>query len=95
MRQQKEKWTIFSGNMITVSDNESCNELGRLQSEKHDFLDGAEKVNEYLKKEGYENTSYQSTLAPALSPKLNLGSATTTVRTVESFWKIFRENVSQ
>ena len=41
-------------NMITVSDNESCNELGRLQSEKHDFLDGAEKVNEYLKKEGYE-----------------------------------------
>ena len=37
-------------NMITVSDNESCNELGRLQSEKHDFLDGAQKVNEYLKK---------------------------------------------
>ena len=68
-------------NMITVSDNESCNELGRLQSEKHDFLDGAEKVNEYLKKEGYENTSYQSTLHPSSSPKLNLGGHnTTTVR---------------
>ena len=60
-------------NMITVSDNESCNELGRLQSEKHDFLDGAEKVNEYLKKEGYSETSYQSTLHPSSSAKISLG----------------------
>lgn len=60
-------------NMITVSDNESCNELGRLQSEKHDFLDGAQKVNEYLEKEGYSETSYQSTLHPSTSPKLSLG----------------------
>ena len=60
-------------NMITVSDNESCNELGRLQSEKHDFLNGAEKVNEYLEKEGYSETSYQSTLHPSESPKLSLG----------------------
>lgn len=60
-------------NMITVSDNESCNELGRLQSEKHDFLDGARKVNEYLEKEGYMETSYQSTLHPSASPKLSLG----------------------
>ena len=60
-------------NMITVSDNESCNELGRLQSEKHDFLDGARKVNEYLEKEGYSETSYQSTLHPSASPKLSLG----------------------
>ena len=60
-------------NMITVSDNESCNELGRLQSEKHDFLDGARKVNEYLEKEGYSETSYQSTLHPSVSPKLSLG----------------------
>lgn len=60
-------------NMITVSDNESCNELGRLQSEKHDFLDGAQKVNEYLEKEGYSETSYQSTLHPSASPKLSLG----------------------
>ena len=60
-------------NMITVSDNESCNELGRLQSEKHDFLDGAEKVNEYLKKEGYTKTSYQSTLHPSASKLITLG----------------------
>lgn len=60
-------------NMITVSDNESCNELGRLQSDKHDFLDGAQKVNEYLEKEGYSETSYQSTLHPSSSAKLSLG----------------------
>ena len=65
-------------NMITVSDNESCTELGRLQSEKHDFLDGAEKVNKYLKKEGYTETSYQSTLHPSSSPKISLGERNTT-----------------
>ena len=65
-------------NMITVSDNESCNELGRLQSEKHDFLDGAKKVNEYLEKEGYEDTTYQSTLHPSSSQKLSLGGHNTT-----------------
>lgn len=60
-------------NMITVSDNESCNELGRLQSEKHDFLDGAEKVNEFIQKEGYSDTVYQSTLHPSASPKVSMG----------------------
>ena len=65
-------------NMITVSDNESCNELGRLQSEKHDFLEGAKEVNRYLKKEGYKDTSYQSTLHPSASPKLSLGEHNTT-----------------
>lgn len=65
-------------NMITISDNESCNELGRLQSDTHDFLDGAEKVNEYLQKENYLNTSYQSTLHPSSSPKISLGEHNTT-----------------
>lgn len=60
-------------NMITVSDNESCNELGRLQSDKHDFLDGAEQVNKYLEKEGYTDTSYQSTLHPSASKLITLG----------------------
>lgn len=60
-------------NMITVSDNESCNELGRLQSEKHDFLDGAEKINEFIQKEGYSDTVYQSTLHPSASPKVSMG----------------------
>ncbi len=65
-------------NMITVSDNESCNELGRLQDEKSDFLKGAESVNEYLEKEGYDDTSYQSTLHPSRSPVLTLGEHNTT-----------------
>lgn len=65
-------------NMITVSDNESCNELGRLQDEKSDFLKGAESVNEYLEKEGYGDTSYQSTLHPSRSPVLSLGEHNTT-----------------
>ena len=65
-------------NMITVSDNESCNEPGRLQDEKSDFLKGAESVNEYLEKEGYDDTSYQSTLHPSRSPVLSLGEHNTT-----------------
>lgn len=65
-------------NMITVSDNESCNELGRLQSEKHDFLEGAEWINQYIAGEGYEDTLYQSTLHPSASPKLSLGNHNTT-----------------
>ena len=69
----KAKVDTLLRNMITVSDNESCNELGRLQSEKHDFLDGAELVNKYLKKEGYTETTYQNTLHPSSSQKLSLG----------------------
>ena len=69
----KAKVDTLLRNMITVSDNESCNELGRLQSEKHDFLDGAELVNRYLKKEGYTETTYQNTLHPSSSQKLSLG----------------------
>ncbi|HJB15358.1 MAG TPA: class A beta-lactamase-related serine hydrolase [Candidatus Blautia excrementipullorum] len=65
-------------NMITVSDNESCNELGRLQSENHDFLEGAEAVNEYLEEEGYEDTSYQSILLPSSSAEQSLGGHNTT-----------------
>ena len=60
-------------NMITVSDNESCNELGRLQSDTYDFIDGAKQVNKYLKKEGYTKTSYQSTLHPSASKLITLG----------------------
>lgn len=65
-------------NMITVSDNESCNELGRLQSEKNDFLEGAEKVNTYIQEEGYLDTLYQSTLHPSSSPRINMGKQNTT-----------------
>ncbi|MBS5197788.1 MAG: serine hydrolase [Clostridiales bacterium] len=65
-------------NMITVSDNESFNELVRLQSEKNDFKEGAEKINEYLKGEGYKDTSVQHTLAPSASPSTGLGGRNTT-----------------
>lgn len=65
-------------NMITVSDNESFNELVRLQSEKNDFKEGAEKINEYLKEEGYGDTSVQNTLAPSASPSTGLGGRNTT-----------------
>lgn len=60
-------------NMITVSDNESTNELVRLQTEKNDFLEGAKAVNEFLEKEGYEDTTIQNTLHPSSSPAQGLG----------------------
>ena len=69
----QDKVNTLLWNMITVSDNESCNELGRLQSDTHDFLDGAKQVNKYLKKEGYTKTSYQSTLHPSASKLITLG----------------------
>ena len=88
----KDKVDSLLWNMITVSDNESCNELGRLQSEKHDFLDGAEQVNEYLKKEGYADTSYQSTLHPSASKLITLGAhnQTTTADCGKLLERIYR-----
>lgn len=65
-------------NMIAVSDNESFNETVRLQSENHDFLDGAEQINSYLEREGYEETSVQSILSPSSSKPLSLGGKNTT-----------------
>lgn len=65
-------------NMIAVSDNESFNELVRLQSEKSDFKEGAQKINQYLEEEGYEDTSVQHTLAPSSSPSVGLGGKNTT-----------------
>lgn len=60
-------------NMITVSDNESFNELVRLQTEDCDFIKGAETVNEYLEKEGYSDTNVQHTLHPSPSNAEGLG----------------------
>lgn len=60
-------------NMITVSDNESFNELVRLQSEQDDFLEGAVSINEYLEREGYKDTLVQHTLSPSSSPSVGLG----------------------
>ena len=63
--------TLLS-NMISYSDNESFNELVRLQSEKHDFQDGCRLLNEYLEEEGYEDTLVQHTLHPADSEPAGL-----------------------
>ena len=60
-------------NMITVSDNESCNELVKLQTDALDFKKGAEDINKYLEKEGYTETSVQHTLHPAASAQESLG----------------------
>ncbi|MDO4275342.1 MAG: serine hydrolase [Eubacteriales bacterium] len=65
-------------NMIAVSDNESCNELVRLQSDKSDFGEGAESINEYLEEEGYTDTSIQHTLHPSSSQQTGLGGRNTT-----------------
>jgi beta-lactamase class A len=60
-------------NMITVSDNESFNELVRLHSDEYDFIDGAEVINAYLKAEGYTETSVQHTLHPSSSDAVGSG----------------------
>ena len=60
-------------NMITVSDNESFNELVRLQTASGVFADGAEKINAYLEKEGYTATTVQHVLSPSVSTDPGLG----------------------
>lgn len=45
--------------MITVSDNESANQLTRMLTKKKTFKAGTKKINEYCKKNGYDKTSFQ------------------------------------
>lgn len=83
-------------NMITVSDNESCNELVKLQTDALDFKKGAEDINKYLEKEGYTETSVQHTLHPAASAQESLGGRNmTSVKTAELCLRAFsRESAS-
>ena len=79
-------------NMITVSDNESCNELVKLQTDSLDFKKGAEDINKYLEKEGYTETTVQHTLHPAASAQESLGGRNMTSvkdcgRLLESIYK--------
>ena len=76
-------------NMITLSDNESYNELVRLQSDKHDFREGAKLVNAYLEKEGYKETACQNSLLPSATPSTGLGGKNIT--SVEDCGKILEE----
>ena len=59
--------------MIAVSDNESFNELVRLQSEKYDFNEGAVLTNEFLKEYGFQDTSVEHTLSPSSSQSTGIG----------------------
>ena len=65
-------------NMITVSDNESFNELVRLQTTSGVFKDGAEAVNAFLAESQFADTSVQHTLSPSASKDAGLGGRNTT-----------------
>ena len=65
-------------NMITVSDNESFNELVRLQTASGVFKDGAEAVNAFLAENKYLDTSVQHILSPSSSKDAGLGGRNTT-----------------
>ena len=75
---QSKIWRLLD-DMIVVSDNESFNELVRLQTEEHDFIKSAEEVNEYLEKEGYTDTEVLHTLHPSVSAETGDGRNMTSV----------------
>lgn len=53
--------------MITVSDNEACNQLIRYNSKSKSFTDGARTINKYLKANQYTETECHHSLHPASS----------------------------
>ena len=65
-------------NMVTFSDNESFNEMVRLQTEGNQFNAGARAINRYLREQGYKETAVLHTLAPSATDPVGLGSSNTT-----------------
>ena len=63
--------------MITVSDNESFNQLVRYHSKSRGFVAGTREVNKYLKKNGYTKTGCHSSLHPSSSAFTSDGSRNT------------------
>lgn len=53
--------------MITVSDNEACNQLIRYNSKSGNFIDGTKVINKYLKANKYTETGCHHSLHPAAS----------------------------
>lgn len=51
--------------MITISDNESYNELVRMHGNDRSFVDGCEYIENYILESGYENTGIFHTLSPS------------------------------
>ena len=60
-------------NMVTFSDNESFNEMIRLQTSSGQFNAGARNVNRYLRNNGYENTAVLHTLSPSATEAEGIG----------------------
>ena len=65
-------------NMVTYSDNESFNEMVRLQTASNQFNAGARSINRYLRGQGYKETAVLHTLAPSATDPVGLGSSNTT-----------------
>ncbi len=61
----EEKFTDVLTAMITVSDNESYNELVRLHSPSLDFVEGCTSVEEWLEDSNYTDTGIYHTLSPS------------------------------
>ena len=59
--------------MITVSDNEACNQLVRYNSRSGSFTDGARTINKYLSANQYTETECHHTLHPASSSYIGDG----------------------
>ena len=66
IRPYPQRSMIFIWNMITVSDNESFNELVRLQTASGVFKDGAQAVNGFLAEQKFADTSVQHIIKPVL-----------------------------
>ncbi len=60
-------------NMVTYSDNESFNEMIRLQTSSGQFNAGARNVNRYLRNNDYENTAVLHTLSPSATESEGIG----------------------
>lgn len=65
-------------NMVTYSDNESFNEMVRLQTGSSQFNAGARMINRYLRQQGYKETAVLHTLAPSATEPVGLGSSNRT-----------------
>ena len=68
-----QRLTDLIRNMVVYSDNESFNELVRLQDPGHSFSAGCEIINSYLKDQEYKNSAVQHTLSPSESPDEGIG----------------------
>ena len=64
--------------MITFSDNESFNEMVRLQTDSGDFNAGAREIDRYLRAQGYKETAVVHTLAPSATDPVGISDNNTT-----------------